>query len=158
MERVAAEAKDAPTRIGFVMALRLIRDEWMWTSGTSTPGAVPGHLRRLREDIARFILPERRARSQPRAVKIKMSNDPRKRPSVAASLLVKRSRSPEHVARPPTGGVSELQRRWPSRAWRSSSAPRGGQARERRRRLRPPRAWRSWSAPRVQRDATCSSL
>jgi hypothetical protein len=70
----------------------------MWTSGTSTPGAVPGHLRRLREDIARFILPERRARSEPRAVKIKMSNDPRKRPSVAASLLVKRSRSREHAS------------------------------------------------------------
>jgi hypothetical protein len=85
MERVAAEADVPPTRISFVMALRLIRDEWMWTSGTNSPGAVPGHLRRLREDIARFILPERRPRSQPRAVKIKMSNYPRKRPKIAGS-------------------------------------------------------------------------
>lgn len=92
MERVAAEAKLPPTRISFVMALRLIRDEWMWISGTNSPGAVPGHLRRLREDIARFVLPERRARTQPRAVKIKMSNYPRKRPQLAASALVKRGR------------------------------------------------------------------
>lgn len=80
MERVAAEAMVPPTRISFIMALRLIRDEWMWISGTNSPGAVPGHLRRLREDIARFILPERRVRTQPRAVKLKMSNYPRKRP------------------------------------------------------------------------------
>lgn len=92
MERVAEEADVPPTRISFLMALRLIRDEWMWTSGTNSPGAIPGHLRRLREDIARFILPERRARTQPRAVKIKMSNYPRKRPSLAASAVLKRSR------------------------------------------------------------------
>ncbi len=83
MERVAAEADVPPTRISFVMALRLIRDEWMWTSATNSPGAVPAHLRRLREDIARFILPDRRLRNQPRAVKLKMSNYPRKRPTVA---------------------------------------------------------------------------
>jgi hypothetical protein len=81
MERVAAEADVPPSRVSFVMALRLIRDEWMWTSGTNSPGAVPGHLRRLREDIKRFILPERRRRrSFPRAVKLKMSNYARKRP------------------------------------------------------------------------------
>ncbi len=85
MERVAAEAKLPPTRISFIMALRLIRDEWMWISGTNSPGAVPGHLRRLREDIARFILPERRVRTQPRAVKLKMSNYPRKRPKPLVS-------------------------------------------------------------------------
>jgi hypothetical protein len=83
MERVAAEAEVPPTRISFVMALRLIRDEWMWTSATNSPGAVPAHLRRLRDDIARFVLPERRVRVQPRAVKLKMSNYPRKRPTAA---------------------------------------------------------------------------
>jgi hypothetical protein len=92
MERVAAEADVPPTRVSFLMALRLIRDEWMWTSGTNSPGAIPGHLRRLREDIARFILPERRARNHPRAVKIKMSNPPRERREVAASSLVRRQR------------------------------------------------------------------
>ena len=58
----------------------LIRDEWMWSSGAS-PGAIPKHLRRLREDIRRFVLPPRRPqRAFPRAVKIKMSNYSRKRP------------------------------------------------------------------------------
>ena len=89
MEKVAAEADVPPTRISFIMALRLIRDEWMWTSATNSPGAVPAHLRRLREDIARFILPERRNRSQPRAVKLKMSNYPRKRPTVASRRSAK---------------------------------------------------------------------
>ena len=89
MEKVAAEAGVRPTRISFIMALRLIRDEWMWTSATRSPGAVPSHLRRLREDIARFILPDRRSRSQPRAVKLKMSNYPRKRPTVASRRSAK---------------------------------------------------------------------
>jgi hypothetical protein len=81
MERVAEEASVPPTRISFIMALRLIRDEWMWSSG-GAPGAIPKHLRELREDIKRFILPpRRRARSYPRAVKLKMSNYERKRPS-----------------------------------------------------------------------------
>jgi hypothetical protein len=80
MERVAAEARVPPTRISFTMSLRLIRDEWMWSSGAS-PGAIPKHLRRLREDIQRFVLPPRRPqRAFPRAVKIKMSNYDRKRP------------------------------------------------------------------------------
>lgn len=89
MERVAAEANVPPTRISFVMALRLIRDEWMWTSATNSPGAVPGHLRRLRQDIARFVLPERRTRSYPRAVKIKMSGYPRKRPLLSSRRVAK---------------------------------------------------------------------
>ena len=81
MERVAAEARVAPTRISFLMALRLIRDEWMWSSG-GAPGAIPKHLRELREDIKRFILPpRRRSRSYPREVKLKMSNYNRKRPT-----------------------------------------------------------------------------
>ncbi|WP_437310215.1 IS4 family transposase [Sorangium sp. So ce388] len=80
MERVAAEARVPPTRISFIMALRLIRDEWLWSSD-SRPGAIPGHLHNLRRDLKRFILPPRRAeRTYPRAVKVKMSNYPRKRP------------------------------------------------------------------------------
>jgi len=80
MERVAAEAGVPPNRISFTMSLRLIRDEWMWSSG-GAPGAIPKHLRELRQDIKRFILPPRRSvRSYPRAVKLKMSNYARKRP------------------------------------------------------------------------------
>ncbi len=81
MERVADEADVAPNRISFVMALRLIRDEWAWSAETRTPGAIPKQLRRLREDVMRFVLPPRRERSFPRAVKIKMSNYARKRPA-----------------------------------------------------------------------------
>jgi hypothetical protein len=81
MEQVAKEAQVPPTRISFIMSLRLIRDEWMWAAGARSPGAIPKNLRRLREEIARFILPPRRtARAFPRAVKIKMSNYARKRP------------------------------------------------------------------------------
>lgn len=79
MERVAAEADVAPTRISFITALHLIRDEWI-CCGFASPGAIPKHLKNLRAKLARFVLPERRSeRRYPRAVKIKMSSYPRKR-------------------------------------------------------------------------------
>jgi hypothetical protein len=81
MERVADDAGVPPRRISFVVALRYIRDEWFWLEGTRTPGAIPRHLVDLRRNITRFLLPERRDRSFPRAVKLKMSNYDRKRPS-----------------------------------------------------------------------------
>jgi hypothetical protein len=81
MERVAADAGVAPTRISFVAALRLICDEWLWCA-VAAPGAIPRHLRNLRASLAALILPPRRSeRSYPRAVKIKMSNYARKRRS-----------------------------------------------------------------------------
>jgi hypothetical protein len=80
MMRIAEEAGVQPSRISFTMALSLIRDEWGWCAVTS-PGAIPKHLRKLRADIARFVIPPRRpGRSYPRVVKIKMSNYDRKRP------------------------------------------------------------------------------
>jgi len=79
MERIAAAAALPPTRISFVMSLRLIKDLWFYAS-LNSPGTIPKRLRRLREEILRFVLPPRRSqRSYPRAVKIKMSNYPRKR-------------------------------------------------------------------------------
>ncbi len=84
MERISDEAAVPPSRISFVMSLRLIRDEWMWAAASNSPGAIPKNLRRLREELKRFILPPRRPeRTYPRAVKIKMSNYPRKRPTTA---------------------------------------------------------------------------
>lgn len=81
MERIADEADVPPNRISFVMSLRLIQDEWAWSANTNSPGAIPKHLRRLREEVLRFVLPPRRyLRSYPRAVKLKMSNYERKRP------------------------------------------------------------------------------
>lgn len=80
MVRIAEEAKVPPNRISFTMALRLIRDEWLWCA-VAKPGAIPGHLRDLRADVLRFVLPPRRPqRSYPRAVKVKMSSYALKRP------------------------------------------------------------------------------
>jgi hypothetical protein len=88
MERVADEAGVSPSRVSFVASLRLIRDEWLWAAASNSPGAIPKNLRRLRDELARFILPPRRPeRRFPRAVKIKMSGYPRNRPTT-----VKRSR------------------------------------------------------------------
>jgi IS4 transposase len=42
MVRIAEEAKVAPTQISFVMALRLIRDEWLWCA-VAKPGAIQCH-------------------------------------------------------------------------------------------------------------------
>lgn len=81
MERIAQEAGVPPNRVSFVMALRLIRDEWMWLAGAS-PGAIPAHLRRLREQLRRYILPPRRKhRRSPRAVKLAKSSHPKKNPN-----------------------------------------------------------------------------
>jgi len=83
MEQIADEADVPPARISFVMSLRLIRDEWMWAAASNSPGAIPRNLRRLREELKRFVLPPRRTeRNFPRAVKLKMSNYARKRPRV----------------------------------------------------------------------------
>ncbi len=79
MERVADEAGVEPTRISFIAALHLICDEWLWCA-VASPGAIPKHLLNLRGKLARLVLPPRRPRSYPRAVKIKMSSYPRKRP------------------------------------------------------------------------------
>jgi hypothetical protein len=79
MAAAAREANVPPRRISFVMALRLICDEWLWDSDAK-PGTIPKHLRRLRADLQRFVLPPRRSeRSYPRVVKRKESPYPRKR-------------------------------------------------------------------------------
>ena len=81
MQRVAVVAKVAPVRISFVTSLRFIREQWWMDSqvGVSV-GAIPAYLERLKLLLSRFVLPERKPRgSYPRAVKIKMSNYPRKR-------------------------------------------------------------------------------
>jgi hypothetical protein len=81
-ERVADEAGVPPTRISFVAALSLIESAFRsW--GTDNLGRAPKRLIHLREDIGHYVLPERRARSYKREVKIKMSNYPRKRPVVS---------------------------------------------------------------------------
>jgi hypothetical protein len=73
MELLADQEKLEPTRISFIESLRLIRNEWDWLSVTS-PGAIPKRLAALRQSVKRYVLPPRRKRSYPRAVKIKVSN------------------------------------------------------------------------------------
>jgi hypothetical protein len=83
-ERVAAEAGVAPTRISFVAALNFIESA-LRTWGTDNTGRLPERLVRLREDLTHFVLPERRERSYPRHVKIKMSGYARNRPVRSSS-------------------------------------------------------------------------
>lgn len=84
MERTAAEANVPPTRISFTGSLALIRDELGRMGGARfATGTIPSRLQDLRRNLKRLLLPERRPlRAYPRAVKIKMSNYPRKRPKM----------------------------------------------------------------------------
>jgi hypothetical protein len=80
MEQIADELDVPPTRISFATVFNMICDEWQWLVGTATPGAIPKQLRRLRDDVRRVVLPDRRARAYPRAVKTKTGSQyPRKR-------------------------------------------------------------------------------
>lgn len=81
MERVADQAGVEPTRISFTNALALVRNTWLWCSAPPlAPGNIPGHLSELDHALKLLLLPRRRPRAFPRAVKLKMSNYPRKRP------------------------------------------------------------------------------
>jgi hypothetical protein len=54
-------------------SLRVIRDVFYWAAMTS-PGSLPKMVKRMRIDVGKLILPERRVdRRYPRHVKIKMS-------------------------------------------------------------------------------------
>jgi len=82
MERAADEAGVPPTRISFVAAMGLLHDEVVMLRGDFAFGTIAKRLAHLRQSLKRLVLPERRtARSYPRAVKVKMSNYPRKRPT-----------------------------------------------------------------------------
>jgi len=82
LERVAALVGVPPTRMSFIEGLWTLRAE-LRIAGYASPGTLPKRVARWRQDLARFVLPPRRSkRLFPRAVKIKMSNYPRKRPVV----------------------------------------------------------------------------
>jgi hypothetical protein len=86
MERIADDLDVAPTRISFVAALRLFVEFWLLGSKSLSPGALPKQLAKMQDRVRRFLLPPRRPeRVFPRAVKIKMSNYARKRPSGVSS-------------------------------------------------------------------------
>lgn len=85
MDRVARLAGVSPLRISFVWALRLIRDEWMFSAMARSQGTIPKQWDLLALQITRFLLPERRDRRVPRGVKVKMSGYPRLRPGDRAA-------------------------------------------------------------------------
>jgi transposase IS4-like protein/DDE family transposase len=79
MSRAAPRARVPPGRLSYRYALLAVRAFWHAAWDTS-PGTLPRRLERLLDELTGFVLPERRARRYPRAVKIKMSNYPRNRP------------------------------------------------------------------------------
>ncbi len=85
MERAADEAGVPPTRISFTNAMIFVVQEITALRGQRLSfGTIPSRLDYLRQQLKRLVLPERRpTRSYPRAVKVKMSNYERKRPTKA---------------------------------------------------------------------------
>jgi Insertion element 4 transposase N-terminal/Transposase DDE domain len=81
MERAAQLAEVPPTRMSFVGCLRAIKFQLLLLAAIS-PGKMAKVLERFHHDLAAScVLPPRRSeRLYPRAVKLKMSNYPRKRP------------------------------------------------------------------------------
>ena len=79
MSRAAPRADLPPLRLSYRHALLAVRSFWH-TAWLSPPGVLPRRLDALLDELALFVLPERRPRRYARAVKIKMSNYPRKRP------------------------------------------------------------------------------
>jgi hypothetical protein len=78
MERAADQAGVEPLRISFIASLRALRYHWVMMAGIS-PGNLPRYVADIRQEISGFLLPPRRDRTYPRAVKLKMSNYPRNR-------------------------------------------------------------------------------
>ncbi|HBZ69892.1 MAG TPA: IS4 family transposase [Deltaproteobacteria bacterium] len=78
MQHVAYRMSLPPCRISFRHALLLLRGFWL-TAWVIAPGNLPRRLEDLHQEIALLVLPPRRPRRYPRAVKIKMSSYPRSR-------------------------------------------------------------------------------
>jgi hypothetical protein len=79
MGAIANQANVPPSRISFTSSLAFILNEFV-ICAVAQPGAIPRHLKHLRDNVARFILPPRRPnRTNPRVVKSKEKAYPRKR-------------------------------------------------------------------------------
>jgi Insertion element 4 transposase N-terminal/Transposase DDE domain len=79
MARAAPRARVPPVRLSYWNALLFLRTFWhgAWDL---LPGTLPRHLDALLDHLALLVLPPRRKRQYPRAVKIPQSAYPRKRP------------------------------------------------------------------------------
>lgn len=81
MQRLARELEVHPTRISFVATLRECVSQWQYAA-VASPGSIPASFANMTDRMRHFVLPPRRPeRSFPRAVKLKMSNYPRKMPT-----------------------------------------------------------------------------
>jgi len=72
MLQVAQRLRLPPSRISYRHALMLVRS-FLLGAWLASPGVLPKRLEQLHEEVALLVLPERRARSYARVVKIKMS-------------------------------------------------------------------------------------
>ena len=75
IEKSGGAFSGSPVRMSIrtleITALRYIVDEWLWSSTSTTPGAIPAKLKARRKNIKRFVLPPRRSvRRYQRAVKM----------------------------------------------------------------------------------------
>jgi hypothetical protein len=85
MQRAAAELGVHPLRISFVATLRECVQLWQFAA-MGSPGTIPRRLATVTDRLRHFVLPPRRPdRVFPRAVKLKMSNYPRKVPVDSSS-------------------------------------------------------------------------
>lgn len=79
MAEVARRAGVLPNQISYRHTLHFVRAFWIG-AWLASPGVLPKRLLTLYDELPLLLLPPRRDRACPRAVKIKMSNYPRKRP------------------------------------------------------------------------------
>lgn len=68
--KAASQARVAPTDLSFLRALHIIQHELIWAAGMS-PGKLPAHLMRMRQQLQLAIVEKRRGRKCPRVVKAK---------------------------------------------------------------------------------------
>jgi hypothetical protein len=86
MARAAPRAGVPALRLSYWHALLQLRGFWQ-SAWYLPPGTLPRHLDTLLEQLAVLILPPRRSRRYPRAVKLTQSAYPRKRPPVRGRRL-----------------------------------------------------------------------
>jgi len=79
MSRAAPRADVPPVRLSYRYALLAVR-AFCHAAWDTSPGTLPRRLDALLDELTAFVIPDRRPRHYPRAVKIKMSNYPRNRP------------------------------------------------------------------------------
>jgi hypothetical protein len=79
MSRAAPRAGVPPLRLSYRYALLAVRAFW-YAAWDTSPATLPRRLEALLDELALFVLPERRPRRYPRAVKLKMSGYLRNRP------------------------------------------------------------------------------